>query len=219
MLRERRNANSNSDTSSVDAPTPSRLTVRQRVHPIRRGTVNRITVTHTDSNNNLAAPSTTNSNAAETESSVSTPRQPRPPSAPRPANRVLRRNVPVVSAAQAPSVPSSNQRSSPSASHVIRAPPTFNAAAASRASGQSVLNNFHDRLQESRDRLEGLMSTFSTELERSRQEMAEFQVERERQRREQLSEVRELGRRLGQVASELRHLLDHRRLRPDESDE
>ena len=63
------------------------------------------------------------------------------------------------------------------------------------------------------------MSTFSGELERSRQEMAEFQVERERQRREQLTEVQELGRRLGQVASELRHLLDHRRFRPSESDD
>lgn len=230
LLRERRNAGSSTEASTGDAPAPTRLTVRQRVHPIRRGTVNRITVAHTDSNNNVAAPSTTHSITAgmeaaprqalpSTESTLSTPRQPRPPSTPRPLNQVLRRNLPALSAAHTPSVPSGTQRSLSPATHVVRAPPTFSAASVSRGSGHGPLNNFHDRLQESRDRLEGLMSSFSGELERSRQEMADFQVERERQRREQLTEVRELGRRLGQVASELRHLLDHRRFRSEESDE
>ena len=55
------------------------------------------------------------------------------------------------------------------------------------------------------------MTSFTGELDRNRQEMADFQQERERQRREQLDEVRELGQRLGQVASELRRLLEHRR--------
>ncbi|XP_012945564.1 solute carrier organic anion transporter family member 1C1 [Aplysia californica] len=63
------------------------------------------------------------------------------------------------------------------------------------------------------------MSSFSGELDRSRQEMADFQQERERQRREQLEEVRELGQRLGQVASELRRLLEHRRHLPVFSDD
>lgn len=55
------------------------------------------------------------------------------------------------------------------------------------------------------------MSSFAGEVDRNRQEMADFQQERERARREQLDEVRELGQRLGQVAGELRRLLENRR--------
>ncbi|XP_076468618.1 uncharacterized protein LOC143299364 [Babylonia areolata] len=231
LLRERRNANA--ETASGDSPAPERRSsVRQRVHPIRRSSMNRITVRHTDSNNNVpaAAPGHNSSPTADgepmprssllsPESALSSPRQPRPPSGPRPSHVSRRRHLPGLSGASRPRVPSGSQEASPPASHVIRAPPTFNATTASRSTGLTALNTFHNRLQESRDRLEGLMANFSGELERSRQEMADFQVERERQRREQLAEVRELGQRLGQVASELRHLLGNRRLRPSDSDD
>lgn len=60
------------------------------------------------------------------------------------------------------------------------------------------------------------MTTFSSELDRGRNDIAAFQDQRERRRQEQLDEVRDLGRRLGQVATELRQLLDNRRqLRTD----
>ncbi|KAK7102978.1 ras guanine nucleotide exchange factor Y-like [Littorina saxatilis] len=220
-------ASSSQTSSTSPTPAPTRLSVRQRVHPIRRGPVNRIAVSHTDSNNNLAATTANNTTTEEaTPQATPTPRQPRPPSAPRPANQATRRNLPgLTTAARPPRGQSTGQstglRNSSPPPHVIRAPPTFNAATTPRTHTNHVaVNNFHDRLQESRDRLEGLMSNFSGELERSRQEMADFQLERERQRREQLTEVRELGRRLGQVASELRLLLNHRtQLSPSDSDD
>ena len=60
------------------------------------------------------------------------------------------------------------------------------------------------------------MDTFGSELEQHQQEVINIHAERERQRQEQLDEVRELGRRLGQVASELRRLLSQRRTIRDE---
>ena len=79
-----------------------------------------------------------------------------------------------------------------------------------------------DRLRDSRVRLDALMTTFSSELDRGRRELSEFQEQRELRRQEQLTEVRDLGRRLGGVATELRRLLEQRRqLRdalPDTSD-
>lgn len=73
-----------------------------------------------------------------------------------------------------------------------------------------------ERLRESRDRLDSLMTSFSRELERGRQGLTDFQETRERRRQEQLEEVRDLGRRLNFVATELRRLLDQRRqLRED----
>jgi hypothetical protein len=60
------------------------------------------------------------------------------------------------------------------------------------------------------------MTSFSHELERGRRGLTEFQETRERRRQEQLEEVRDLGRRLNYVATELRSLLDQRRqLRED----
>ena len=59
---------------------------------------------------------------------------------------------------------------------VIRAPPTFSAEAVNEERHAYNLGNFQERLRDSRYRLENLMSNFSSELERSRQEMADFQV-------------------------------------------
>jgi hypothetical protein len=96
-------------SSSSTSTGPQRLTVRQRVHPIRRGP-NRITVVHTDSNNNLAgaAPSASTSTLSDTADeggrrsmfSPESPRQPQPPSIPRPpSHRLLRRNLSGISTA------------------------------------------------------------------------------------------------------------------------
>lgn len=68
-----------------------------------------------------------------------------------------------------------------------------------------------DRLNESRQRLDMLMNAFSTELDRGHNDLTAFQEERERRRQQQLAEVRDLGRRLGHVAQELRGLLSQRR--------
>lgn len=214
LLRERRSSNGGG-VGGGSNHSPTRLTVRQRVHPIRRSTNNRITITHTDNNQATASMASGRASVAGAAGDVpaldaSTPRTPRPPSAPRPPNQATRRNLPGLTHR---GNPRTSSLSSPSP-----APATFNAASVSRSNALGEnLTEIRDRLQESRSRLDTLMTTFNGELERSRQEMAEFQVERERQRQEQLNEVRELGRRLGQVASELRRLLDHRRpFRPSE---
>lgn len=78
---------------------------------------------------------------------------------------------------------------------------------AGRPGGFSMIR---DRLNESRQRLDLLMGAFSVELDRGRRDLTEFQQERERRRTEQLQEVRDLGRRLGHVAQELRGLLNQR---------
>ncbi|CAC5356144.1 unnamed protein product [Mytilus coruscus] len=70
--------------------------------------------------------------------------------------------------------------------------------------------NIRDRLRDSRNRLDAMMTSFASELDRGRRDIADFQQERERRRQEQLQEVRDLGRRLGHVAQELRGLLERR---------
>lgn len=244
LLRERRNTGTSTEASTSGSTVPQRSSVRQRMPPIRRG-VNRISVIHTDSNNNLA--DTTSTTASSSNSSIwdgvgdgarrslfspegvlpLSSRQPRPPTGPRPLSRPpshrMRRNLQSISlnssteGAGGASHAAEASSSLHTAPHVIRAPPTFSADSVQDERHQYALGAFQDRLRDSRNRLEGLMTTFSSELERSRQEMADFQVERERQRREQLTEVRELGHRLGQVANELRYLLNHRRIQPSDS--
>lgn len=80
-----------------------------------------------------------------------------------------------------------------------------------RRPGQRSFGLIRERLMESRQRLDMLMNAFSTELDRGRQDLTEFQSEREIRRQEQMAEVRDLGRRLSQVATELRGLLSQRR--------
>ncbi|KAH3828074.1 uncharacterized protein DDB_G0281497-like isoform X1 [Dreissena polymorpha] len=80
-----------------------------------------------------------------------------------------------------------------------------------RANQTRSFGTIRERLNESRQRLDSLMTTFSSELNRGREDLTSFQVERERRRQEQMSEVRDLGRRLTQVANELRGLLTQRR--------
>ncbi|KAL3851979.1 hypothetical protein ACJMK2_015668 [Sinanodonta woodiana] len=149
------------------------------------------------------------------ESSVSTPRTPRPPSAPRPSNLPnLRRRVTTL-----PSLIQTDNNNNQSSSNndgdddTIRAHVLFTPREESRQPREVQFVSIRDRLVESRNRLDNLMGAFTVELERGRREISEFQEERERRRQEQLEEVRDLGRRLGNVATELRRLLNQRRLR------
>ena len=88
---------------------------------------------------------------------------------------------------------------------------TVETARAHRLPGRPAgFGMIRDRLNESRQRLDLLMNAFSVELDRGRRDLTDFQEERERRRQEQLQEVRELGRRLGHVATELRGLLNQR---------
>ncbi|KAK3103571.1 hypothetical protein FSP39_020215 [Pinctada imbricata] len=148
-----------------------------------------------------------------TATTSNTPRTPRPPPTPRPAGQNVRR-VPTL-----PSIVSQNmtqgQRSS-GATPETRQPVTSRASLTGREQMNPGYTNVRERLRDSRQRLDTLMSTFSTEIERGRRGLSEFHEERERRRQEQLEEVRDLGRRLNYVATELRRLLDTRRQLRDE---
>ncbi|XP_069141250.1 uncharacterized protein [Argopecten irradians] len=171
-----------------------------------------------------------------TTSSFSTPRTPHPPSVPRPSGSQTRR-LPTL-----PTIVGQNQNSSRQSATTNRnnnnsssrntSSTNRNTNSDTRPQGSTTVSrlrarnreeqdnpnnrNIRERLRESRNRLDSLMTTFSSELDRGRNDIAAFQDQRERRRQEQLDEVRDLGRRLGQVATELRQLLDNRRqLRTD----
>ncbi|RUS87961.1 hypothetical protein EGW08_004239 [Elysia chlorotica] len=199
---------------------------------------NRITFNHTrpgtDTNNNVeegtgSALSNTSSSTnviGEASENISPspfsslPHAPRPPSAPRTTmnsvNSVRRLprivNPPAVRAA-GPSHPI--RRYQPpeeiSLSMNLPSPRGRPAAGVNDSVVRGNLGEIRERLQESRNRLDNLMTSFSGELERSRVQVSDLASQRERQRQDQLEEVRELGQRLGQVAAELRRLLEHRR--------
>ncbi|GFO21800.1 tnf receptor-associated factor 2 [Plakobranchus ocellatus] len=211
-----------------------------RPPPIRRaGNVrnatgpNRITFNHTrpgtDNNNNVEdragsvlsnMSSSTAVEAGENSSPTSfssLPHAPRPPSAPRTAANSIRRlprivNPPTVRPQGAPQPIRRYQPPETISLSMSMPGPRGRPTGGATASGVSgSLGEIRERLQESRNRLDNLMTSFSGELERSRAQVSEFASQRERQRQDQLEEVRELGQRLGQVAAELRRLLEHRR--------
>lgn len=203
---------SSSQETVVELPRQSNIS--RSIHrpllrriPDVRSSNNRIIFSHTgpntDSNNNIedtSPPLSDRSNLADVSDAMmplSSTHTPRPPTGPRTATSTA-------SSRRLPRIinppPTRRQHSEPQAAYNPRPRPA-----------PENLGEIRNRLQESRSRLDNLMTSFSGELDRSRQEMAEFHQERERQRREQLEEVRELGQRLGQVASELRRLLEHRR--------
>lgn len=222
-------------TSSIISASGS----TRRIPPIRASAAanNRITFSHTRANNNVGGAAQTSdsvptrssvSNLANSNSSDNVPNSinggltPHPPAAPRTSSNVInaRRLPRLVNAPPQRSQPdqhiqpTSNQGQGAgvmaTSSSSPFSPPIRNPA--------TSLSEIRDHLQDSRSRLNNLMSSFSGELDRNRQEMMEFQQERERQRRDQLEEVRELGQRLGQVAFELRRLLEQRRQLPNFSD-
>lgn len=114
---------------------------------------------------------------------------PRPPSMPRPTNRPTRRISSVNTANNATT-------STPS----LRSGQSVTAA-------RSDVGNMRTRLRESREHINDMMALFVSELEDNQVDIIDMQQERERQRQQHLNEVHELGRRLGQVAADLRHLL------------
>ena len=187
----------------------------RRIPPVRAPPNNRIVFNHSrstprDGNNNVRSEQAAVPLSESTEpatSSLTGSFTPRPPSAPR-TNTVNVRRLPRITNPPPPR----RRYQPPEALALGLSTPTSNNNNTERSPGISDnLGEIRDRLQESRHRLDNLMTSFTGELDRNRQEMADFQQERERQRREQLDEVRELGQRLGQVASELRRLLEHRR--------
>ena len=196
---------------------------------------NRITFSHTrpgtDNNNNVeegagSVVSNTSSSTNITHDArenispspfSSLPHAPRPPSAPRTTANSVRRlpriiNPPAVRAA-GPSQPIRRYQPPEAISLSMNMPGPRGRppVGVNDSVVRGSLGEIRERLQESRNRLDNLMTSFSGELERSRAQVSEFASQRERQRQDQLEEVRELGQRLGQVAAELRRLLEHRR--------
>ncbi|KAL5013203.1 hypothetical protein ScPMuIL_007473 [Solemya velum] len=147
-------------------------------------------------------------------STTSTPRTPRPPTGPRPTaprpTGLLRRRRPTLPSIANPppqqnSTSETERQNSSSSSEDSSSDSTI-----SNVSPRGGYGTIESRLLQSRNRLNSLMVVFTAELERGRQEIADFQEEREQRRQAQLDEVRDLGQRLGQVATELRRLLTER---------
>lgn len=169
-----------------------------------------------------AGNSSTSASPQHSVSAMTTPRTPHPPTTPRPAGQTVRR-VPTLpsiinnsSPRAAQETRSHQQRSSatserrPQPPQQLRTNGTMSRGVRTNTTNPGV-SNVRERLRESRERLDNLMTSFSNELERGRRGLTEFQETRERRRQEQLEEVRDLGRRLNYVATELRSLLDQRR--------
>lgn len=177
---------------TTDRRTPATPRSFSRNSNTVRNTAN-TTVSRLDRNNNSTR--TNNNNIVE-----SSPFTPRPPSTSRPQGQATRR---------LPTLPSIVNQSPDRRSTQGRTTVRRNTGTNTQNVGGHV--SIRDRLRESRDRLDAMMTSFASELERGRRDIADFQHERERRRQEQLQEVRELGRRLGHVAQELRGLLERRR--------
>ena len=226
--RSRHRQNSTSPTRRPGVTStglPNRLTSRQRLDNGR-------TVRSSIGQNNQQVQ---NENVAPVEQTSTTNLTPRPPPNPRPHGQTTRRlptlpnlvnpnprNTGINSTSDTNRNVSRDTNTIDSNNNVaeIRELPTtpdtprstFEVIAPHRrVTGLNGFGNMRDRLAESRNRLDHLMTAFSEELDRGRQDLTAFQQERERRRQEQLAEVRDLGRRLGQVAQELRGLLTQRR--------
>lgn len=223
-------------TTATNTLTRSRARSRQRNSSNSRASNSqqrRSTVTATGLNSRLTSRAriqndgTISSNdSANSENNVQF--SPRPPPGPRPNNRSPRRmptlpsivnnsNNPVPnidSSEQAVAQESIDINNNSGANMSTAERPlrhTVDTARAQRlVSRPSGFGMIRERLNESRQRLDMLMGAFSVELDRGRRDLSVFQEERERRRQEQLQEVRELGRRLGHVAQELRGLLNQR---------
>lgn len=187
-----------------------------RTPSIRAPVNNRIYFSHTrpstDNNNNVndeasvvrSSTSTVDESLEVAANSLSGRYTPRPPSTPRTSSNV-------VNARRLPRIVNPPPARAPGHRYQPPGILALHLTSGGRPRATENLGEIHDRLHDSRSRLDNLMTSFSGELDRNRQAMAEFQLERERHRQEQLEEVRELGQRLGQVASELRRLLEQRR--------
>ncbi|XP_046568471.1 uncharacterized protein LOC124276857 [Haliotis rubra] len=170
--------------------------------------------------NNIRSLSDSNNNTLSRDSFLSRDTSdgivhtPRPPSTPRPPQQVVRR-VPTLPSLLQQDSPRPNVHNSNISTPSYPVQPSEVSTRtliqpSARTQVSNSLSQIRDRLHDSRSRLDSLMTTFGTELEQRQQEVFDVNAERERHRQEQLQEVRELGRRLGQVASELRRLLNQR---------
>lgn len=168
-----------------------------------------------------------NSNSTE-QTSTETIHTPHPPTSGRPAPPMIRRlpTLPGLVSVNSATRPSESQTESsidsnnnvsqttPRSEQTLDSPRRYPAHEmyARRPGQQRSFGMIRERLMESRQRLDTLMTAFSSELDRGRQDLTDFQTERELRRQEQMAEIRDLGRRLSHVATELRGLLSQRRV-------
>ncbi|XP_050413182.1 uncharacterized protein LOC126827728 [Patella vulgata] len=233
------NYQTSSNSSSTNLPplkdaTPRPTESRSVLQP-RSNTRSRLTPSISDPNNNsISIDSNDNSNDplspsvnADTESdqpSVLSPRAPVPPRTPRP-NPLARRRFPTLPSLINHVPPSVPPASTSGSGLLTRRRASQNLTPATlrptNETGGRGLTTVRDRLVESRNRLEGLVSTYSDDADQHVEVpplVYDLQLEQGNLRRQQLQEVQELGRRLGQVAAELRQLLDHRQIVSRDSD-
>lgn len=181
---------------TTDIRTPSISDTPRSISNSRSSSTTRNSTNNSGIRHNSTIVRNTNNNIVE-----SSPFTPRPPSTSRPQRQTTRRLQTL------PSIV--NQTSE---RRVARGTNRRNTGTNTQnGSTQAGHVNIRDRLRDSRNRLDAMMTSFASELEAGRRDIADFQQERERRRQEQLQEVRELGRRLGYVAQELRGLLERRR--------
>lgn len=181
---------------TTDIRTPSISDTPRSISNSRSSSTTRNSTNNSGIRHNSTIVRNTNNNIVE-----SSPFTPRPPSTSRPQRQTTRRLQTL------PSIV--NQTSE---RRVARGTNRRNTGTYTQnGSTQAGHVNVRDRLRDSRNRLDAMMTSFASELEAGRRDIADFQQERERRRQEQLQEVRELGRRLGHVAQELRGLLERRR--------
>lgn len=203
--------------SSTGLPN-GRLTTRARIRNGGNDSSTRATSNQTVS--------TRDENSDPTEHTTTEPiREPHPPPTSRPTVHVRRlptlpglvgvNSVSRVSESQNDSNIDTNNnvsQTTPRSEHSQDTPRVFGTTEPYvRRSSQRTFGMIRERLNQSRQRLDTLMNAFSSELDRGRQDLTDFQTEREIRRQEQMAEVRDLGRRLTQVAAELRGLLSQRR--------
>lgn len=224
--RHRQNSSSPQRRSNITATgLNSRLTSRARIQ--NNGTIENRNVNNQTTINQSVAVTDENQNSATEQTTTEPILVPHPPRTPRPHTQTPRRLptlpnlIPINNtnnrSTETPSIQTDNNNnistansSSPPGNTEL--PRRFTIEATIRRQSQPrSFGMIRERLQESRQRLDMLMTVFSAELDRGRQDLTSFQQERERRRQEQLAEVRHLGQRLTQVAQELRGLLSQRR--------
>ncbi|XP_041347536.1 uncharacterized protein LOC121367435 [Gigantopelta aegis] len=226
-------SNSQRITTRTGLPVPTnhtRLRARLSGNRFRSDDNNNNSSSHNNNSRISSSSITSNSGVSSSvDTSVGADRRspapsttPRPPTNPRPAGLVTRHRMTSLPALRRPArsrvnLTNTSDAATSGSSEVRPAESTAPELLRERVDQvDNNLTNIRSRLQESHSHLDALMDTFGSELEQHQQEVISIHVERERQRQEQLDEVRELGRRLGQVASELRRLLSQRRTIRDE---
>lgn len=225
--RHRQNSSSPQRRSNITATgLNSRLTSRARIQ--NNGRIESRATNSQTTNINQSRPETNENQNPTTELTTTEPiLLPHPPTTPRPTTQTPRRLptlTPLIPLNSLDNRTTETQNLQTDRNNNISTPVTSSPAdngeiprrftieaTIRRPSQVRSFGLIRERLNESRQRLDMLMTVFSAELDRGRQDLTSFQQERERRRQEQLAEVRDLGRRLTHVAQELRGLLNQRR--------